>query len=73
MRKRPDAPRSSLGAREARARKAAPREETAAALYAVLIEQVPGTREAQALVATLREQGFPDAVEVFRLVEARPR
>ncbi len=25
---------------------------------------MPGTREAQALVATLREQGFPDAVGV---------
>jgi Mrp family chromosome partitioning ATPase/cell division protein FtsN len=40
------------------------RQQTGAALYAVLIERVPGPREAQALVATLREQGFPDAVGV---------
>jgi hypothetical protein len=37
------------------------RQQTGAALYAVLIERVPGPREAQALIATLREQGFPDA------------
>jgi cell division septation protein DedD len=35
-----------------------------AALYAVLIERLPGTREAQALASTLREQGFPGAVGV---------
>jgi uncharacterized protein involved in exopolysaccharide biosynthesis/Mrp family chromosome partitioning ATPase/cell division septation protein DedD len=36
------------------------RQQTGAALYAVLLERVPGTREAEALVTTLREQGFPD-------------
>jgi cell division protein FtsN len=34
---------------------------TGAALYAVLIERVPGPQEAQALVTTLRAQGFPAA------------
>jgi cell division septation protein DedD len=34
------------------------------ALYAVLIERVPGTREAQAITATLKEQGFPASVGV---------
>jgi hypothetical protein len=38
------------------------RQQTGAALYAVLIEQVPGTRAAQTLVETLREQGLPEAV-----------
>ncbi|MBI3506193.1 MAG: SPOR domain-containing protein [Proteobacteria bacterium] len=33
-----------------------------AGVYAVLIEPVPSLREAQALIATLREQGFPDAM-----------
>jgi Mrp family chromosome partitioning ATPase/uncharacterized protein involved in exopolysaccharide biosynthesis len=33
-----------------------------ASVYAVLIEPVPSLREAQALIATLREQGFPDAM-----------
>jgi len=37
------------------------RQQTGAALYAVLLERVPGTREAEALVTTLREQGFPAA------------
>jgi cell division septation protein DedD len=32
------------------------------ALYAVLIERLPTARDAQALVAVLREQGFPEAV-----------
>jgi hypothetical protein len=36
------------------------RQQTGAALYAVLIERVPGPREAQAVVAALREGGFPD-------------
>jgi Mrp family chromosome partitioning ATPase/uncharacterized protein involved in exopolysaccharide biosynthesis/cell division protein FtsN len=40
------------------------RQQTGSALYAVLIERVPGPREAQALVATLREGGFPDGVGV---------
>src|SRR6185436_11419378 len=40
------------------------RQQTGAALYAVLIERVPGPREAQALVATLREGGFPEAAGV---------
>lgn len=38
------------------------RQQTGAALYAVIIERVPSLREAQALVAALREQGFPDPV-----------
>lgn len=38
------------------------RQQTGASLYAVLIERVPSAREAQALVATLREQGFEEAV-----------
>jgi tyrosine-protein kinase Etk/Wzc len=38
------------------------RRETDAAVYAVLVERVPSAREAQAVVATLREQGFGDAV-----------
>ena len=48
------------------------------ALYAVLIERVPGATEAQALVATLREQGFTDAVvlrqdpPVVRVAEPLP-
>ncbi|PYM36663.1 MAG: hypothetical protein DME15_03160 [Candidatus Rokuibacteriota bacterium] len=36
--------------------------DTGAAVYAVLIEQVPSAREAQAVVATLREQGLGDAM-----------
>src|SRR5204863_5959315 len=36
--------------------------DTGAAVYAVLIERVPSAREARAVVATLREQGFGDAV-----------
>jgi cell division protein FtsN len=38
------------------------RQETGAAVYAVLIERVPTARAAQALVQSLREQGFGDAV-----------
>ncbi|MBI3637906.1 MAG: SPOR domain-containing protein, partial [Candidatus Rokubacteria bacterium] len=38
------------------------RQQTGGALYAVLIERVPSARDAQALVSTLREQGFGDAV-----------
>jgi len=38
------------------------RQNAGVALYAVLIERVPGATEAQALVATLRDQGFADAV-----------
>jgi succinoglycan biosynthesis transport protein ExoP len=37
------------------------RQPTGAAVYAVLIEMVPTAREAQALVASLREQGFGEA------------
>jgi uncharacterized protein involved in exopolysaccharide biosynthesis/Mrp family chromosome partitioning ATPase len=40
------------------------RQDTGAALYAVLIEQGPGARGAQATAATLREQGFPEAFPV---------
>jgi len=36
------------------------RQQTGAALYAVLIEGVAGVREAQAVVAALREGGLPD-------------
>ena len=37
------------------------RQQTGAAVYAVLVERVPTAREAQALVDTLRAQGFGDA------------
>ncbi len=37
------------------------RQQTGAALYAVLIERVAGAREAEAIVTTLRDQGFPEA------------
>jgi hypothetical protein len=40
------------------------RQQTGAALYAVLIERVPGLGEAEALVTALPEQGFPDAALV---------
>jgi succinoglycan biosynthesis transport protein ExoP len=40
------------------------RQQSSAALYAVLIERVPGATEAQALVNALREQGLPDATVV---------
>jgi hypothetical protein len=40
------------------------RQQTGAALYAVLIEKQPTARDAQALVATLRQQGFADAFVV---------
>jgi cell division protein FtsN len=37
------------------------RQQTGAGLYAVLLERIPGSREAQTLVTTLREGGFPEA------------
>jgi len=40
------------------------RQQTGGALYAVLIEKIPSARDAQGLVATLREQGFGDAFVV---------
>ena len=40
------------------------RQQTGAALYAVLIEKIPSAREAQALVASLRQQGFAEAFVV---------
>ncbi|HEY7542920.1 MAG TPA: polysaccharide biosynthesis tyrosine autokinase [Methylomirabilota bacterium] len=40
------------------------RQQTGAALYAVLIEKQPTARDARALVATLRQQGFADAFVV---------
>src|SRR5262250_1166568 len=40
------------------------RQQTGAALYAVLVEKIPSSREAQALVASLREQGFAEAFVV---------
>lgn len=40
------------------------RQQTGAALYAVLIEKIRGARDAQALIATLREQGFGGAFVV---------
>lgn len=40
------------------------RQQTGAALYAVLIEKIPAARDAQALVAALRQQGFADAFVV---------
>jgi hypothetical protein len=40
------------------------RQQTGAALYAVLVEKQPTARDAQALVATLRQQGFADAFVV---------
>ena len=40
------------------------RQQTGAALYAVLIEKIPSAREAQALVAALRQQGFAEAFVV---------
>ncbi len=38
------------------------RQQGGSAVYAVLIEQVPSMREAQVLVSTLRQQGFPEAM-----------
>jgi hypothetical protein len=38
------------------------RQQTGAALYSVLIEGLSGPREARAVVAVLRKQGFPDPV-----------
>jgi polysaccharide biosynthesis transport protein len=40
------------------------RQQTGAALYAVLIEKIPSAREAQALVASLRQQGSAEAFVV---------
>ena len=40
------------------------RQQTGAALYAVLIEKIPSARDAQGLVAALRQQGFADAFVV---------
>ena len=40
------------------------RQQTGAALYAVLIEKIPAARDAQALIAALRQQGFADAFVV---------
>jgi polysaccharide biosynthesis transport protein len=40
------------------------RQQTGAALYAVLIEKIPSARDAQALVAALRQQGFAEAFVV---------
>ena len=38
------------------------RQQTGAGLYGVFVERLPGPREAQALVKTLGEQGFPEAM-----------
>jgi Mrp family chromosome partitioning ATPase len=38
------------------------RQHAGAALYAVLLERIPGAAEAQTLVGTLREQGYGEAV-----------
>ena len=40
------------------------RQQTGASLYAVLIEKIPSARDAQALVASLRQQGFAEAFVV---------
>jgi hypothetical protein len=40
------------------------RQQNGAGLYAVLLERIPGGREAQTLVTTLREGGFPEATLV---------
>lgn len=40
------------------------RQRTGAALYGVLVEGLPGTREAQALISVLAEQRFPEALIV---------
>ncbi len=40
------------------------RQQTGAALYAVLIEKMPSARDAQALVVSLRQQGFAEAFVV---------
>src|SRR5262249_59605452 len=40
------------------------RQQTGAALYAVLIEKIPSARDAQILIAALREQGFARAVVI---------
>jgi len=38
------------------------RQQTGGALYAVMIERVPTARDAQQIVTTLREQGFPEGM-----------
>src|SRR6202008_1072840 len=40
------------------------RQQNGAGLYAVLLERIPSSREAQSLVTTLREQGFAEATLV---------
>jgi cell division protein FtsN len=40
------------------------RQQNGAGLYAVLLERIPSSREAQTLVTALREQGFPEAALV---------
>jgi polysaccharide biosynthesis transport protein len=45
------------------------RQQTGASLYAVLIEKLPSARDAQTLVAALRQQGF---VEAFVVGEREP-
>ena len=40
------------------------RQATGPALYAVLLERIPGATEAQALVGTLREQGLAEATVI---------
>jgi cell division septation protein DedD len=40
------------------------RQQTGAGLYAVLLERIPSSREAQALVTTLREGGFTEATVI---------
>jgi hypothetical protein len=40
------------------------RQQAGAAVYAVLLERVPGAAEAQALIGTLREQGLGEATVV---------
>ena len=40
------------------------RQQAGTTLYAVLIERIPGATEAQALIGTLREQGYGEAVMV---------
>jgi len=38
------------------------RQQTGATLYGVLLERVPTARDAQQIVSTLREQGFPEGM-----------
>src|SRR5213594_1548983 len=60
----PEAERVERQLNEAGYQTARFRQQTGAALYAVLIERISSTRAAQTLVATLREQGFGDAFVV---------